>query len=74
MRPEATVFARDSEFGSVTRCSHGCIHLQLGFTTMTLTEDQYIRFVALINDSAAQYEFFRGCDTSSDDAPSAGQA
>ena len=70
-RPFSTVHGRNSMphepaplvqyegFGSVTLCTHHCIHVQLGFTTMTLTEAQYFRLVAMLSESAANFEFFR---------------
>jgi hypothetical protein len=60
MTPEATVLARSEQLGCVTRCPHGCIHIQVGHASWTFTEDQYVRFVALLTDSAAAYEELRG--------------
>jgi len=56
MLHKAAILARYEEFGSVTRCAHGCVHVQLGHTVMVLTEEQYLRFVAMVTDSAANYE------------------
>jgi len=56
MKHESAVLARHDGFGSVTRCSHGRVHVRLGVTTMTLTDEEYVRFVAMLNDSAAKYE------------------
>ncbi len=51
------MLAQYEGFGSVALCAHHCIHVQLGFTTMTLAEAQYFRLVAMLSDSAAN--FFR---------------
>ena len=59
MQHELAVFACDDDFGSVACCSHGCIHVQVGATTITLSKEQYLRFVVMIADSAANYEQFR---------------
>ena len=59
MLQEPAVLARYEEFGSVTCCAHGCVHVQLGHTVMVLTEEQYLRFVAMLADSAASFEFLR---------------
>lgn len=75
MMNESVALARYEGLGSVTRCAHGCIHVQLGFTTMTLTEEQYVRLVAMLNDSAAHFanfEFLRRAleeSTSDEDEP-----
>lgn len=53
---EPALLARDNGFGSVTRCCHGLVHVQVGVTTLTLSETQYQRFVALLTDSAANFE------------------
>ncbi len=66
MQREALTLASAGRFGSVTQCDHGCIHLQLGQISITLTEPQYQRLVVLINDSAANFEFFRGPLTESE--------
>ena len=59
MHAKPRLFARREGFGSVIRCAHGCIHLQLGGTTITLNDEQYLQLVAMVSDSAASYEFFR---------------
>lgn len=59
MQHKTIVLSQHIEFGSVTRCLHGCLHIHLGHTTFTLSEDQYFRFVAMINESAANYEYFQ---------------
>lgn len=59
MQHKPVVLARYKGFGSVSRCLHGCIHVQLGMTTFTLSDGQYQHFVAMLNDSAANFEFFR---------------
>ncbi len=56
MHSESGVLARQPGFGSVALCGHGFVHVQLGLTTLTLTEAQYLRFVAMVNDSAATFE------------------
>ena len=61
MECESALLAREEGFGSVTRCGHGLVHVQLGVTTLTLTDEQYQRFVAMLADSAANYEL--GCHT-----------
>ena len=59
MQCESALLAREDGFGSVTRCGHGLVHVQLGVTTLTLTDEQYQRFVAMLADSAARYELWR---------------
>ena len=59
MHSEPSVLARQPGFGSVAVCGHGHVHVQLGLTTLTLTEAQYLRFVAMVNDSAATFEMER---------------
>ena len=49
------MLAQYEGFGSVALCAHHFVHVQLGFTTITLTETQYSR----LSDSAANFEFFR---------------
>lgn len=58
MKCESALLAREDGFGSVTCCGCGCglVHVQLGVTTLTLTDEQYQRFVAMLVDSAASYE------------------
>ncbi len=59
MHCELALLARHNGLGSVARCSHGSIHVQLGLTTLTLSETQYLQFVALLCDSAAAFEVQR---------------
>ena len=59
MPHESTMFARRQRFGSVYRCLQGSVHVQLGVTTIALSDEQYLRFVAPANDSAANFELFR---------------
>lgn len=66
MQRETLTLASAGQFGSVTQCDHGCIHLQLGQVSITLTEPQYLRMAALVAESAANYEFFRGPLTESE--------
>ena len=56
MSAEPGLLARYEGFGSVACCPHGFVHIQLGLTTLTLTEAQYQRFVAMLADSAANFE------------------
>lgn len=58
MHAKPIVLARYQDFGSVTRCLHGCVHVQVGHTVMVLTSDQYQDLVAMINESAANHELF----------------
>ena len=53
------VLAQSEGFGSVFLCASQMFHVQVGFTSMTLTETQYSKLVALLSDSAANFEFFR---------------
>lgn len=53
---EATTLSRYENFGSVTRCPHGCVHVQIGHTVIVLTEEQYLRFTAMLTDSASNFE------------------
>ena len=59
MHCEPSVLSRQPGFGSVAVCGHGLVHVQLGLTTLTLSEAQYLRFVAMVNDSAASFEMER---------------
>lgn len=59
MNGEAALLARDDGFGAVALCSHGCVHVQIGSITLTLTESQYQRLVAMLTDSAADFEMKR---------------
>lgn len=56
MHCESALLARYDGFGSVARCGHGFVHVQVGLTTLTFSEAQYQRFVALLTDSAANFE------------------
>lgn len=56
MEMQAAVLARTPNLGSVTQCPHGCIHVQVGHSSWSFTEEQYVLFVALLTDSAAAYE------------------
>lgn len=68
MHCEAVVLAQYSGFGSVFRCTHGFVHVQLGLTTLTLTEERYQRLVAMLTDSAANFELQRQGFTAMDGA------
>lgn len=59
MNCESGLLTRYEGFGAVLCCPRGCVHVQLGATTLTLTEAQYLRFVAMLADSAANFEFYR---------------
>ena len=59
MDNRVAVLARSQSVGAVSRCVHGCIHVRLGAVTVTLSEEQYFAFVAMINESAANFELFR---------------
>ncbi len=63
MHCKSALLAQYDGFGSVARCSHGFVHVQLGLTTLTLSEAQYQRFVALLADSAANFEMERHSGT-----------
>lgn len=63
MHCEPDLLARYEGFGSVARCGHGFVHIQLGIATLTLSEAQYQRFVALLTDSAANFELQRHSET-----------
>ena len=59
MQTEAGVLARQEGLGAVVCCPRGCVHIQFGATTLTLTQEQYVGFVAMLADSAANYEMHR---------------
>ncbi len=59
MTGEPALLARYDGFGSVALCAHGCVHVQIGSTTLTLTEAQSQRLVAMLADSAADFEMQR---------------
>ena len=56
MHHKPAVLSRHDGFGTVARCAHGCIHVQLGHTVLVLDESQYFRFVTMLSESAAAYE------------------
>ena len=56
----AAFLARAEQFGAVTRCAHGCVHVQVGHAAWSFTEEQYFRFVALVNESASNYQLHYG--------------
>ena len=69
MNREAGLLARHEGLGAVACCARGCVHVQFGATTLTLTEGQYMQFVAMLADSAANYELYRqGCRRSGNEA------
>jgi len=53
------VLAHKESLGHLARCPHGCFHLQIGRTSLALNEDEYIELVAMINQSASNYELPR---------------
>ena len=59
MADESTLLAHKRGFGSIYRCAHGCIHVQTGATTVTMSEKQYLEFVAMVAESGSMYELFR---------------
>ena len=59
MKSESALLAHHPDFGSVYRCSHGCYHVQVGAATIAMSDEQFQRFVAMLNDSAATYESLR---------------
>ena len=59
MEPQANILARNPAVGYVTQCPHGCIHIQVGHSSWSFTEEQYVSFVGLLNDSAAAFELRR---------------
>lgn len=63
MHCKSALLARYDGFGSVVRCGHGLVHVQVGLTTLTFPEAQYQRFVALLTDSAANFESERLSET-----------
>jgi hypothetical protein len=48
--------AEREHFGRVFTCAHGCVHVQIGPVTLSLSPDDYMQFVDLINTSAAHFE------------------
>ena len=63
MHCESALLARYDGFGSVARCGHGFVHVQVGLTTLTLSEAQYQCLVAMLADSAANFESQRLSET-----------
>lgn len=57
MERQATVLANIENFGKVYRCGD-CdnIHLQVGPVTVLLSIEAYMKFVTLLNTSAASFE------------------
>ncbi len=72
MRSNSRVLAQYEEFGSISRCEHGCVHVQLGFIVMTMSEAQFMRFVAMVSDGAANFEYFRAAGGPDDAGPAEG--
>jgi hypothetical protein len=59
MAPCGIVLAEVENFGRVYDCgSCGCIHLQVGAVTLTLSPDAYLQVVAMLNTSAANFELW----------------
>ena len=56
------LLASNKAVGMLSRCPRGCFHLQLGRTSVALTEQEYIELVAMVNESAANYELLRTGD------------
>lgn len=52
------ILARSENLG-LSRCPHGCFHLRIGRTNLALNEAEYIELVAMINESASNYELLR---------------
>ena len=46
------VLSRDEEFGVVTQCPAGCIHVCVGNTTLRLSPKQYWKLMDLLTASA----------------------
>ena len=72
MHRSSGLLAQYDGFGAVMRCNHGCVHIQYGATTLTLSEAQYLRFVALLAESAANYELLRQPPLVAEDAVAEG--
>lgn len=53
------LFAHRDGFDSIYRCSQSCLHVQVGMTTFTLSDQQHLELVALVTDSATRYEPLR---------------
>lgn len=50
------VLSRDDEFGIVTRCPAGCIHVCVGHTTLRLSPRQYWKLMDLLTASARKID------------------
>ncbi|MXW70950.1 MAG: hypothetical protein F4Z74_05805 [Acidobacteria bacterium] len=50
------VLSRDDQFGIVTRCPAGCIHVCVGNTTLRLSPRQYWRLMDLLMASARKID------------------
>lgn len=59
MLQEGPILAQSESLGNLTRCPHGCFHLRIGRMNLSLNEREYIELVAMINESAANYELLR---------------
>ncbi len=57
-RPRA-ILAEIPSFGRVYDCGAcGCIHLQIGAVSLTLSPEAYMQVVAMVNTSAANFELW----------------
>ena len=50
------VLSRDEEFGVVTQCPAGCIHVCVGNTTLRLSPKQYWKLMDLLTASARKID------------------
>lgn len=68
------MLAQYEGFGSVVTCPHGHVHVQIGCTTLTFSEAQHQRFVAMLLESASNSELLRTAETGGFERAGAGPA
>ena len=51
--------AQKQPFGVVYQCEGGCMHVQVGRVNISLSSEEYIEFVDMVNQSAANFELAR---------------
>jgi trehalose-6-phosphatase len=59
MTGNPAILSVEENFGVVSICEHGCVHVVLGRSVFRLTEGQYMRLVAMVSEGAANLELLR---------------
>ena len=56
MKKFAIVLAEREDFGRITMCDCGAVHLQAGPLDVTFSADAYLKFVDLVRASAPSFQ------------------